>query len=147
MCPEEDCDNLGGFEKSGDFAALLKAGYRSGKQRTEEQEMQDGFDVGFRKGVYYGKCSGCFYANCVLDQSSTRGGNAHVTNSFQRDLKTIVYDDFDVSADMSQLRSMLTAVRGLIDRQRDKNRLLTFCNIFENEIISHFEIIDKTITP
>ena len=124
----------------------MKDGYRHGKQKTEEIEMQRGFDMGFTKGVSYGKLSGTFYANCMLDRedslelfhskhSETEYIKQH--NTFKQDLKNILYDEFDVSGERQHLMNMFATLEQLINKQYNNSSLMTLCDQFRETMTQY----------
>jgi hypothetical protein len=134
----------------------LKEGYRHGKQKTDEKEMQTGFDIGFQKGVHCGKVCGVFYAQCLLEREHHRqeayGSSASTVeaitrdNIFKRDLKNILYDDFDVSGEEGQLGDMLGRVKELFvstQLESDAASLSTLYDRFREEISLHMGGEDK----
>lgn len=146
LTDDENCDHLGGFEKSNDFAAIVKDGYRHGKQKTEEEEMQSGFDIGFTKGVYFGKLSGTFYAKCLLDREELLE-SSHLehsklmkkNNEFKQELKNILYDDFDVSGEVKYLVDMFAALDQVINKQHNCTVMMRLCSQFRDDIRQHQE--------
>lgn len=136
---DENCDHLGGFEKSNDFSAIMKEGYRHGKQKTDEKEMQTGFDTGFVRGACYGKLSGTFYANCLLDRGTLLLESSRIKehNSFKQDLKSLLYDDFDVSGEEKCLVDMFVSLDRLIGAQNNNESLVKLCEQFRQDIKLH----------
>ena len=69
-----DEDRCIGAEQTTNHVAskLYKDGYRIGKAKEEEKLMQEGFDIGFHRGVMIGRACGELYGACRVSlQSST----------------------------------------------------------------------------
>lgn len=115
---DEESHNIGSFESSRDFAAITKDGFRHGKQKTDEAEMQLGFDDGFEKGIRVGQVCGIFYAQCLIEmtrehQRSDRSiDSVSAYNLIKEDLKKVLYDDFDVTRE--QYGEMIIHLRQII---------------------------------
>mgnify|MGYP005994046821 CR=1 FL=1 len=123
---------MGSFERSNDFAAIKKDGFRHGKQRTDESEMQEGFNEGFTKGSVVGKLCGVFYAQCLLHLAQI--GESDI-NGFKQKLKNILYDDFDVNCDQQQHAEMISKLKLLFAESRDESTFDVYTKQFENDIM------------
>ena len=107
---------------------LYNDGYRIGKGKEEEMQMQIGFDVGFERGMMSGRACGCLYAACRLSMS-TRGDAGEVaqtTINLEKLLFESVSDTGHVSSELIEsLRALVLSISAelIVDFQRFENDL------------------------
>ena len=96
-----DDDDIGsrcvGAEKTINQVAskLYKDGYRIGKAKEEEKLMQEGFDVGFHRGVMIGRACGELYGACrvSLQSSNPSSSTSGITHDAMKEIERLLFDE------------------------------------------------------
>ena len=93
---------------------LFNDGYRIGKGKEEELQMQIGFDQGFERGMILGRVCGKLYAACRLALSEENITGVEFNRSID-DLEALLFErvsnDDCVSTDtVNSLRSLILSI-------------------------------------
>jgi hypothetical protein len=78
---------------------LYNDGYRIGKAKEEEVQMQSGFDVGFERGMRAGRVCGQLYACCRewLSRRPSDESNLSVISRLEEHLFTCISEDASIT--------------------------------------------------
>lgn len=75
---------------------LYKDGYRIGKAKEEEKLMQEGFDVGFHRGVMIGRACGELYGACRVSAQTSNSSSSSTSNTAldaMKEIERLLFDD------------------------------------------------------
>ena len=122
------------LDRTNDFTSIRKAGYRDAVQETDAKELQAGFDEGFVQGSKAGKLLGAFYADCVVEVQGVNSVKDHSKREFILNLKSILYDDYDVTGSKTDVITML---KNLVEKY-DMHELKSLIDGLENELTELF---------
>ena len=74
---------------------LYKDGYRIVKAKEEEKLMQEGFDVGFHRGVMIGRACGELYGACrvFLQSSNPTSNSSDSTPDAMKEIERLLFEE------------------------------------------------------
>lgn len=117
---------------------LFNDGYRIGKGKEEELQMQIGFDKGFKRGMLSGRACGKLYAACRAALSKENVARVDYNRSIA-DLEALLFDcvsddDCVSSKTIDTLRSLVLSISPDLESP---------LALFENEISELAELLSE----